>query len=37
MKIVEIDIKEFEEKIYNEYVKLFPKEEQRDWEKIQVA
>ena len=32
--IIEIDIKEFEDKIYEEYIKLFPKEEQRDWEKI---
>ena len=37
MKIEEIDIKEFEEKIYNEYVKLFPEEEQREWEKIKIA
>lgn len=37
MKIEEIDIKEFEGKIYNEYVKLFPEEEQRDWEKIQTS
>lgn len=32
--IIEIDIKEFEDKIYKKYIKLFPKEEQRDWEKI---
>lgn len=37
MKIEEINIKEFESKIYNEYVKLFPEEEQREWEKIQKA
>ena len=37
MRIEEIDIKEFEDKIYNEYVKLFPEEEQRDWEKIQQS
>lgn len=37
MKLKEIDIKEFEEKIYNEYVKLFPEEEQREWEKIKIA
>lgn len=37
MKIEEIDIKEFKEKIYNEYIKLFPKDEQRDWKKIQIA
>lgn len=37
MRIEEIDIKEFEGKIYNEYVKLFPEEEQRDWEKIQQS
>lgn len=37
MKIEEIKIKEFEDKIYKEYVKLFPEEEQREWEKIQIA
>ncbi len=37
MKLKEIDIKEFEDKIYNEYVSLFPEEEQREWEKIQKA
>ena len=37
MKIKEIELKEFEEKIYNEYVKLFPEEEQREWEKIKSA
>ncbi len=37
MKIEEIEIKEFENEIYNEYVKLFPEEEQRDWKKIRQA
>lgn len=37
MKLKEIDIKEFEDKIYNEYVKLFPEEEQREWKKIKIA
>lgn len=34
IKLIKIDIKEFEEKIYEEYIKLFPEEEQRDWENI---
>lgn len=37
MTLIEIDIKEFEEKIYSEYIKLFPEEEQRDWDKIQSS
>lgn len=37
MKLKEIDIKEFEDEIYNEYVKLFPEEEQREWRKIKIA
>ncbi len=37
MTIIEIDIKEFEEKIYNEYINLFPDEEQREWDKIQIS
>ena len=37
MKIEEINIKEFEVKVYNEYVKLFPEEEQREWGKIKIA
>ena len=37
MRIEEIGIKEFEDDIYNEYVNLFPEEEQREWEKIQIA
>ena len=35
--IIEIPIKEFEDKIYDEYIKLFPDEEQRDWDKIELA
>lgn len=31
--VIEITIEDFKENIYNEYVKLFPKEEQRDWKK----
>ena len=34
MEIIEISINEFESKIYKEYTKLFPSEEQREWEKI---
>lgn len=34
LEIIEIDIEEFENKIYEEYIKLFPEEEQRDWKKI---
>ena len=34
LEIIEIDIKEFENKIYEKYTKLFPKEEQRSWKKI---
>lgn len=30
-----ISIEEFKEKIYNDYEKLFPEEEQRDWEIIE--
>lgn len=33
--VIEITIEDFKENIYNEYVKLFPKEEQRDWKKIE--
>lgn len=34
LKIIEISIEEFENKIYNEYITLFPEEEQRSWKKI---
>lgn len=34
LEIIEINIKEFENKIYNEYITLFPEEEQRSWKKI---
>lgn len=34
LEITEIDIKEFEDKIYKEYITLFPEEEQRSWDKI---
>lgn len=34
LEIIEINIEEFENKIYEEYTKLFPEEEQRAWEKI---
>ena len=37
MEIIEIDINEFEKDIYNEYIELFPEEEQREWDKIQKA
>ncbi len=32
--VIEITIDEFKEKIYDKYIKLFPKDEQRDWKKI---
>ena len=32
--ILEIGIEEFEDKIYERYTKLFPEEEQRNWNKI---
>ena len=32
--IIEIDIKEFENTIYEKYINLFPQEEQRQWNKI---
>ena len=35
--IVEISISEFEDEIYDEYIKLFPEKEQRDWDKIELA
>ena len=35
--ITEITIKEFENEIYDEYVKLFPEEEQREWEIIEKS
>ena len=34
IEILEIGIEEFEDKIYERYTKLFPKEEQRNWNKI---
>lgn len=34
MNIEEIKVEEFEEKIYKEYIKLFPENEQREWKKI---
>ncbi len=33
--VIEITIKEFKENVYNEYIKLFPKEEQRELRKIE--
>ena len=32
--VIEITLQEFEKDIYNEYIKLFPEDEQRDWNKI---
>lgn len=32
--VIEITIEEFKNDIYNEYTKLFPKDEQRNWNKI---
>lgn len=37
VKIIEINIEEFEKNIYNQYIKLFPEEEQRDFDKIKNA
>lgn len=37
MNIIEITIEEFKEKIYKEYIELFPQEEQRQWEKIKES
>lgn len=33
--VVEIEIGEFKKDIYSKYTKLFPKEEQREWKKIE--
>ena len=33
--VLEITINEFKEKIYNRYIKLFPEDEQRKWQKIE--
>ena len=32
--VIEITIEEFKNDIYNEYIKLFSKDEQRNWNKI---
>ena len=34
LEIIEINIEEFEKEIYNEYITLFPEDEQRSWKKI---
>lgn len=34
IEIIEITIEEFENSIYKEYIKLFPDNEQREWQKI---
>lgn len=34
MELQNISIEEFENEIYNKYIKLFPEEEQRDWTNI---
>ncbi len=33
--VIEITISEFKENIYNKYIKIFPEDEQRNWEKIE--
>ena len=33
--VIEITIEEFKNDIYNEYIKLFPKDEQRNWNKFE--
>ena len=37
MTLEEIKIEEFENKIYDKYIRLSPEEEQRDWSMIQDA
>lgn len=37
INVSEITIEEFENNIYNRYIKLFPEKEQRDWDKIEKA
>ena len=37
LELIEITIEEFKNKIYEEYTKLFPEEEQRSWKKIKLA
>ncbi len=37
LHIDEISIEEFEEKIYDRYTKIFPKEEQRNWKKVHIT
>ena len=34
MRLQNVTIQEFENKLYSEYIKIFPKEEQRDWKNI---
>lgn len=33
--IIEIKIEKFKDKIYDKYIELFPKDEQRKWQKIE--
>lgn len=33
--VVKITLNEFKEDIYAKYIRLFPEDEQRDWEKIE--
>lgn len=35
MDVIEITLNEFKEDIYAKYIRLFPKDEQRDWKKIE--
>ena len=35
--IIEINIDEFKDNIYNKYIKLFPEDEQRNWKKIEAT
>lgn len=37
IEILEISIEEFEDKIYERYTKLFPEEEQRNWNKVRAT
>ena len=34
LDVVEITIEEFEKDIYSHYIKLFPKDEQRNWKNV---
>ena len=33
--VIEINVEEFKNDVYDKYIKLFPKDEQRNWNKIE--